>query len=104
MTKASISLQDLRRKTYLKAKADKTWRFWGLHVHVCKMETLEWAYRDAKQNNGTPGIDSVTFDDIEKAGLTPFLEQIQSEPVSETYRPMRNRRKEIPKGQTKSGF
>jgi RNA-directed DNA polymerase len=98
MIKASISLQDLRRKIYLKAKADKTWRFWGLYVHVCKMETLEWAYRDAKQNGGAPGKDGVTFDDIEKAGLTSFLEQIQDELVSETYRPMRNRKKEIPKG------
>jgi len=26
MTKAPISLQDLRRKIYLKAKADKAWR------------------------------------------------------------------------------
>ena len=98
MTKASISLQDLRRKIYLKAKADKTWRFWGLYVHVCKMETLEWAYREAKSNNGAPGIDGVTFDAIEKAGRTAFLEQIQTELVSETYRPMRNRKKVIPKG------
>jgi hypothetical protein len=29
MIKASISLQDLRRKMYLKAKSEKTWRFWG---------------------------------------------------------------------------
>jgi len=98
MIKTSISLQDLRRKLYLKAKADKTWRFWGLYVHVCKMETLKWAYRDAKENNGAPGIDGVTFEDIEKSGLEGFLEQIQSELVSETYRPMRNRKKEIPKG------
>lgn len=98
MTKTSISLQDLRRKIYLKAKADKTWRFWGLYVHVCKMEALEWAYRDAKENNGAPGIDGVTFKDIEKSGLEGFLEQIQSELVSETYRPSRNRKKEIPKG------
>ena len=98
MTKTSIGLQDLRKKIYLKAKADKTWRFWGLYVHVCKMETLKWAYRDAKENNGAPGIDGVTFEDIEKSGLEGFLEQIQSELVSETYRPMRNRRKEIPKG------
>jgi RNA-directed DNA polymerase len=93
MKKASISLQDLRRKIYQKGKADKTWRFWGLYVHVCKMETLEWAYYDAKQNDGAPGIDGVTFDDIEQSGLTSFLEQIQSELASETYRPMRNRRK-----------
>ena len=98
MTKASISLQDLRRKIYLKAKSDKAWRFWGLYVHVCKMETLQWAYRDAKENDGAPGIDGVTFEDIEKSGLEGFLEQIQSELVSETYRPMRNRKKEIPKG------
>ena len=62
------------------------------------MEALKWAYRDAKENNGAPGIDGVTFKDIEKSGLEGFLEQIQSELVSETYRPMRNRKKEIPKG------
>lgn len=98
MIKASISPQELRRKIYLKAKADKTWRFWGLYVHVCKMETLKWAYRDAKENDGAPGIDGVTFEDIEKSGLEGFLEQIQNELASEAYRPMRNRKKEIPKG------
>jgi RNA-directed DNA polymerase len=101
MTKASISLQDLRRKIYLKAKSDKTWRFWGLYVHVCKMETLQTAYRDAKENNGAPGIDGVTFEDIEKAGVEAFLEQIRDELVSETYRSMRNRIKEIPKDKDK---
>jgi RNA-directed DNA polymerase len=101
MIKTSIGLQDLRRKIYLKAKSDKTWRFWGLYVHVCKMETLQWAYRDAKENNGAPGIDGVTFDDVEEAGLQVFLKQIQSELVSGTYRPMRNRIKQIPKGNDK---
>ena len=101
MTKTSISLQDLRRKIYLKSKSDKTWRFWGLYVHVCKMETLQLAYHDVKANNGAPGIDGVTFDDIEKAGRGAFLEQIQKELISKTYRPMRNRIKEIPKGKDK---
>ena len=44
MIKAPITLQDLRRKIYLKAKAEKKWRFWGLYVHICKMETLQAAY------------------------------------------------------------
>jgi RNA-directed DNA polymerase len=101
MIKTSVELQDLRRKIYLKAKSDKTWRFWGLYVHVCKMETLEQAYRNAKENDGAPGIDGVTFQDIEKAGVSDFLKQIQDELVSETYRPMRNRIKEIPKGKDK---
>ena len=43
MIKAPVSLQDLRRKIYRKAKAEKSWRFWGLYVHVCKMETLQEA-------------------------------------------------------------
>ena len=101
MTKASISLQDLRRKIYRKAKADKTWRFWGLYAHVCKRETLQAAYNDAKENDGAPGIDGVTFEDIEKAGVEVFLRQIRDELVSDTYRPMRNRIKEIPKDKDK---
>jgi RNA-directed DNA polymerase len=101
MIKASIGLQDLRRKIYLKAKSDKSWRFWGLYVHVCKMETLQAAYNDAKENGGAPGIDGVTFEDIEKAGVEAFLKQIRDELVTETYRPMRNRVKEIPKGKDK---
>ena len=101
MIKAPISLQDLRRKIYLEAKADKAWRFWGLYVHVCKMETLQEAYKMAKRNNGAPGIDGVTFDAIEAAGLEAFLEGIHRELVSGTYRPMRNRRKSIPKDKNK---
>src|SRR2546425_13356636 len=47
MTKAPSSLQDLRRRIYRKAKSDQTYRFWGLFVHITKMETLEEAYRIA---------------------------------------------------------
>ena len=75
MTKASINLQDLRRRIYIKAKTETTWRFWGLYVHVCKMETLSEAYALAKNNNGAPGIDGVTFAAIEAQGVATFLEQ-----------------------------
>ena len=40
MTTAPISLQDLQRRIYVKAKAEPAWRFWGLYVHVGKLETL----------------------------------------------------------------
>lgn len=98
MTKSSINLQDLRQKIYTKAKADKHWRFWGLYVHVCKLETLHASYKMSKKNNGAPGIDGVTFSDIEESGVNDFLERIQHELVTQTYLPMRNRSKAIPKG------
>jgi RNA-directed DNA polymerase len=97
MTKAPSSLRDLRRGIYVKAKAEPTWRFWGLYVHVCKMETLHEAYEMARSNDGAPGIDGVTFDAIEESGVEKFLQQIRDELVSNIYRPMRARKKEIPK-------
>jgi RNA-directed DNA polymerase len=97
MIKTPISLQDLRRSLYIKAKAEPAWRFWGLYVHVCKMETLQEAYQMAKRNDGAPGIDGVTFAAIEESGGESFLKQIQDELVHEAYQPMRVRKKEIPK-------
>jgi len=98
MTKAPISLQDLRRRLYVKAKAEPTWRFWGLYVHVCKRETLREAYLLAKANGGAPGIDGVTFAAVEAGGSEKFLEQLREELVQQTYRPQRARKVEIPKG------
>ena len=98
MIKAPISLQDLRRRLYVKAKTEPTWRFWGLYVHVCKRETLREAYLLAKANDGDPGIDGVTFAAVEAGGLEEFLGQLREELVQQTYRPQRARKVEIPKG------
>jgi RNA-directed DNA polymerase len=97
MITAPISLQDLRRRLYVKAKAEKEWQFWGLYVRVAKRETLHAAYAVAKQDNGAPGIDGVTFGAIEEAGVEAFLAQLRDELVSRSYWPLRNRRVEIPK-------
>src|SRR5215467_3816507 len=97
MTKASVNLQDLRRRIYVKAKADTSWRFWGLYVHVCEMETLREAYALAKKNDGAPGTDGVTFEAIEAQGVGAFLEQIRGELTGRSYVPLPARRQEIPK-------
>ena len=98
MTKAPINLQDLRRRLYVKAKTESTWRFWGLYVHVRKRETLQQAYRLAKANDGAPGIDGVTFEVVEAEGVEGFLDQLRKELVERTYRPRKARKMEIPKG------
>ena len=97
MINPPINLQDRRRRIYVKAKTEPTWRFWGLYVQVCKKETLQEAYEMAKSNDGAPGIDGVTFEAIEESGVESFLKQIQDELVNHTYQPMPVRKKEIPK-------
>src|SRR5437867_13212138 len=86
LTMASIRLQDLRRRLYIKAKADKDWRFWGLYVHVVQLETLGAAYDLAKRNNGAPGVDGVTFEAIEAGGVDGCLGQLRDELVQRSYR------------------
>ena len=93
MIKASNDLQDLRRRLYVKAKSETSWRFWGLYVHVCKMETLRKAYALAEDNDGAPGVDGVTFAAIEAQGVDAFLGQIRGELVERTYKPLPARRR-----------
>jgi RNA-directed DNA polymerase len=101
MTKAPMGLQELRRRIYRKAKSDKKHRFWGIFVHIAKMETLEEAYHIAKRNGGAPGLDGQTFEAIEAAGLDTFLAEIRDELLTGRYKPKPNRRVDIPKGEGK---
>lgn len=59
------------------------------------------AYEMARKNNGAPGTDGVTFEDIEAQGIARFLEQIQDQLIGRTYVPLPARKKEIPKGDGK---
>ena len=101
MTKAPINLQELRRRIYRKAKSDKTHRFWGIFVHVCRTETLAEAYRIAKRNGGAAGIDGQSFADIESAGLATFLAALREDLLTGRYEPQPNRRVDIPKSNGK---
>lgn len=97
MTKPTISLQELRVTIGHRAKSVPAHRFWGLHVHVVKLDTLEAAYLEAKRNNGAPGSDGETFEGIEARGLGEFLRDLSAELRAGTYRPRPYRRREIPK-------
>jgi group II intron reverse transcriptase/maturase len=86
---------------YRKAKSDTQHRFWGIFVHVTRMEVLEKAYLQAKKNGGAPGVDGQTFEDIESSGRTALLESLRDELIKGTYNPRPNRPVEILKGDGK---
>jgi RNA-directed DNA polymerase len=97
MTKPTISLQELRAKIGHRAKSAPAHRFWGMHVHLVKLDTLEAAYLDAKRNGGAPGDDGETFESIETRGRGEFLAELVEELRTDVYRPRPYRRREIPK-------
>lgn len=98
MTKTPISVQELRRRMYWKAKSEKEHRFWGIFVHVTRIEVLAEAYRLAKRNGGAPGIDGLTFQDVDVQGVEPFLQSIRDDLIAGNYKPQANRFVAIPKG------
>jgi len=97
MTKPTITLQALQSRIGQRAKSVPEHRFWGLYVHVVKLETLEAAYLAARRNGGAPGSDGVTFEQIETAGRDAFLTELAADLRARTYRPGPYRRREIPK-------
>ena len=97
MTTTSIGVQELRKRIARKAKSDPHHRFWGLYTHVWKLDVLGEAYRLAKQNNGAPGVDGVTFEQIEAEGLDEYLKTLSEDLRTKSYRPSPCRRATIPK-------
>ena len=97
MIKPTISLQELRAKIGHRAKSAPAHRFWGLHVHLVKLDTLEASYLEAKRNGGAPGSDGETFERIEARGRGGLLAELAAELRDGTYCPRPYRRREIPK-------
>jgi RNA-directed DNA polymerase len=90
-------IRTLQRKLYAKAKAEPEFRFYLLHDKICRADMLAHAYALARSNDGSAGVDGVTFDDIERAGVEAWLEALREDLASTTYRPMPVRRVMIPK-------
>ena len=90
-------IRTLQRKLYCKAKAEPAFRFYVLYDKICREDILHHAYRLARANAGAPGVDEVTFAQIEERGLEAWLAGLREELVSTTYRPDPVRRVMIPK-------
>ena len=90
-------IRSLQRKLYCKAKAEPAFRFYVLYDKICRDDILLHAYRLARANAGAPGVDGMTFAQVEEQGLEAWLAGLREELVSKTYRPDPVRRVMIPK-------
>ncbi len=80
-------LQTLQRKLYLKAKQEKSYRFYVLYDKLFLDYILSQAYEKVRRAGGSPGIDDQTFTDIERAGVAAFLTSLKEDLRRRTYRP-----------------
>lgn len=91
----------LQRNLYLKAKQDKAYKFYVLYDKV-RLEYFLWeAYRRVKANGGAPGVDGISFDQIEKSGTPEFINGIREDLVNKAYKAQAVRRVYIPKANGK---
>lgn len=95
-------VQALQRKLYRKAKQDRDFRFYVLYDKIRLPHFLREAYKRSKSNRGKPGVDGISFQDIEKYGVEKFISEIIEELENRTYKPQPVLRVEIPKANGKT--
>ena len=72
-------VQKLRAALHAKAKSAPNFRFYSLYDKVYRRDVLEAAWMQCRANGGAPGVDSQSFDDIEKYGLGRWLDELTEE-------------------------
>jgi group II intron reverse transcriptase/maturase len=93
----TVWLLEFQKKLHAKATAEPKYRFYSLYDKTFRTDVLAEAYRKAKANGGTCGVDGVTFKDVEKEGIDAYLAGLQLEMKERRYVPKPVRRVYIPK-------
>ena len=95
--KTPPQIERLQRRLGDKAKSEPLFRFYQLYDKVYRPDILAHAYAVCKHNAGAPGVDGLTFADIESRGVAGWLEGLRKELHERTYKPQPVRRVMIPK-------
>jgi RNA-directed DNA polymerase len=90
-------IRELQIKLYRKAKNEPGFRFYQLYDKVYREDILNHAYKLARANYGSPGVDEESFRDIESKGLEEWMKGLREDLRNQTYRPQPVRRMMIPK-------
>jgi RNA-directed DNA polymerase len=92
-----------RQKLYLKAKREPGFRFYTLFDRICRMDVLRAAWELVSANDGSPGVDGMSIEQVRKSvhGVEGFLGEIEQSLRSKTYRPQAVKRVYIPKSNGK---
>lgn len=96
------SVGKLQEALHAKAKREPACRFHSLYDKIYRKDVLRHAWQCCRANGGAPGVDGVTFRQIESGGVDGWLEGLIKEMREKTYQPEAVRRVWIPKpGSTK---
>lgn len=91
------SVWALQEALHAKAKREPTCRFHSLYDKIYRKDVLLHAWKCCRANGGAPGVDGVTFEQIEASGVGDWLEELIKELREKTYRPQAVLRVWIPK-------
>lgn len=102
--KLPVKVSELRRKLGEKAKQQPKFRFYTLYDRVFRLDVLTAAWWLVLENDGAPGVDGVSCQDIiDGPGARAFIQELHEELRTKRYRPQPVKRVHIlkPDGRTR---